>query len=164
MTTPVPRTFWVALVPGAALIAFGVRGLLDVTDATALWSAGRWFVGGAVAHDLLVSPTVSLVGLLATRWLPNRIRGPIQGALVTCGVLGVAAYPLVRGFGVTPGEPSFLDRNYLQSLLILWGCVWLLTAVMIGRRFLVTARLRRPPTPPTATAATAPADGPPSRR
>ena len=139
---PLPRTFWVALLPGVVLIAFGFRGLLDVTDATALWSAARWFVGGAVAHDLLVSPTVCLVGLVATRWLPDRIRGPVQGGLVACGVLGVAAYPLVRGYGVTPGEPSFLDRNYTVSLLILWACVWAVAAVVIASRF-----VRRPARP-----------------
>ncbi len=138
-TTPravdrVPKAFWVALIPGGVMIAFGCRGLLDVTDNTALWSAARWFVGGALAHDLLVSPAVCLVGVLAGRWLPDRIRGPVQAALVASGAVAVVAYPMVRGYGVTPGEPSFLSRNYTASVLILWGAIWLLTAIVVVRR------------------------------
>ncbi len=133
----VPKSFWVALVPGGVMIAVGCRGLLEVTDGIALWSAARWFVGGALAHDLLVSPAVCLVGLLAVRWLPDRIRGPVQAALVASGAVAVVAYPMVRGYGVTPGEPSFLSRNYTVSLLILWGAIWLLAAIV------VTLRLRR---------------------
>ena len=129
-----PTLFWLALVPGAVMIGFGFRGLLDVTDGTAFWSAARWFAGGALAHDLLVSPTVCLVGLLASRWLPDRIRGPVQAALVASGALAVVAYPMVRGYGVTPGEPSFLSRNYTGSLLILWAAIWLVAVVAVVRR------------------------------
>jgi hypothetical protein len=126
-----PRTFWLAFVPGAAMMAFGLRGLLRTTDSSALWSALRWFVGGALAHDLIVSPVVCVVGFLAARWLPPIVRGPAQAALLACGVIGVVAYPLVRGYGVTPGEPSFLDRDYGTSVLALWGAAWSAAAVVV---------------------------------
>lgn len=131
---PPPRAFWLALVPGVAMMAFGLRGLLQVTDAAAFWSAARWFVGGNLAHDLIVSPIACVVGFLAARWLPPLVRGPAQAASFTCGVIGVVSYPLVRGYGVTPGEPSFLDRDYGTSVLALWGAVWLAAAVAVGWR------------------------------
>lgn len=129
-----PRTFWVALAPGVAMVVFGVRGLLEVADAPALWSATRWFVGGTLVHDLVVSPIACVVGFLAARALPPLVRSPIQAALVACGVIGVVSYPFVRGYGATAGEPSFLDRDYGTSVLALWGYVWLAAAVAVGWR------------------------------
>ncbi len=136
-----PWTFWAAIAPGALMILFGFRGLLEVTEPPAFWSVARWFVGGNLAQDLLISPLVCVIGFALARWLPARIRGPIQGALVICGVIGLASYPLVRRFGATPGEPSFLDRDYGRSVLFLWGYVWLATAGIIAWRF-VRARRR----------------------
>lgn len=131
-----PRTFWLAIAPGVAMMTYGLRGVLEVTDATASWSAARWFVGGNLAHDLVVSPIVCLVGFLTARWLPPLVRGPVQAALLACGVIGVVAYPLVRGYGTTAGEPSFLDRDYGTSVLVLWGCAWVVAAVVVGWRAL----------------------------
>ncbi len=136
-----PWTFWAALVPGGIMVAFGVRGLVMVTDSAALWSAGRWLVGGNLVHDLVLSPVICLVAWLLARALPDVARGPVQGACVAAGVIGVVAYPLVRGYGITPGEPSFLSRDYLQSVLILWGLSALVAVVVVVGR-VVSARRR----------------------
>ena len=138
-TSP-PRTFWLALVPGVLMIGYGVRGLFGDTSSAALWSTARWFVGGNLAQDLLVAPLACLVGHLLARRLPALARGPAQAGFVACGILGLVAFPFVRGYGRTVGEPSFLARDYGASLLTLWAMVWAVAVVVVAAR--VTRRSR----------------------
>lgn len=131
-----PRAFLVALLPGALMIGYGIRGLLASTDTTDRWSIVRWLVGGNLAQDLVVSPLACAVGLAAARWLPAVVRGPVQAALVASGAIGAVAYPFVRAYGRTAGEPSFLARDYATSLLTLWAAVWLVAVVVVTWRIL----------------------------
>lgn len=131
---PVSRGFWVGLLLGGPIIAYGAVGaarhLPDVQGTSFL----RWFVGAAVVHDLLVGPVVVAVAWLLARHLPRPIVAPVQGAVLASAVVGLVSWPFVRGYGITPGEPSFLSRNYTASVAVVWGGIWLVAAVAAGVR------------------------------
>ena len=130
----VPRQgagFWIGLVLGAPVVGSGVRGVLDALPGVQLTSFLRWFVGGAILHDLLVAPLVCLMAWGVVRIVPAVAAGPVQGALLASGVVGLVSWPFVRGYGITPGEPSFLSLDYAASVLVIWAAIWLIAAVAI---------------------------------
>ncbi|MDZ7675164.1 MAG: hypothetical protein U5K30_08870 [Acidimicrobiales bacterium] len=135
------KGFWIGLVLGVPVIAFGLRGLLGTFQGVALASYGQYFVGGALLHDLLIAPAVCAVGWLIARWLPRPAVAPVQAALIASSVVAVVAYPFVRGYGATPGEPSFLPRDYTNSVLLVWAVVWMVALVVVAVR-VVSARRR----------------------
>lgn len=132
------RGFWVGLALGVPFLAYGIRGAVDGLPGVQLTSFLRWFVGSAVVHDLVLGPSVCLLGVLVVRLVPPTARAPVQAVLFAGGVTALVAWPFVRGYGVTSGEPSFLSRNYTASVLTIWaGCLvagvaW--TAVSARRR------------------------------
>lgn len=96
---------------GAALVAFGVAGLLRHASDTHPVGWFLWFAGAAVAHDLLVAPLVIGAGLVVTR-LPRAYRHPARTALVLVGAVTVVALPMVLGFGRRADDPSVLPQAY----------------------------------------------------
>lgn len=50
-----PRAFWAGVVAGWAIIAFGVWGLFMDANQTNPASWVKWFLGGALVHDLVGS-------------------------------------------------------------------------------------------------------------
>lgn len=114
-----PVGFWVGLVLGAPFLAYGVRGAVDGLPGVQLTSFLQWFVGGALVHDLVVGPLVCGAAWLVATRLPPIASGPVRGFLAASVVTALIAWPFVRGYGITPGEPSFLSRNYTASVLVL---------------------------------------------
>ena len=51
------RLFWAGQIVGVAIIAIGIRGLLDERLGEPV-SFARFFLGGAIAHDLILAPLV----------------------------------------------------------------------------------------------------------
>lgn len=135
------KGFWIGLALGLPIVGYGVRGVLDALPGVQLTSFLRYFVGAAIIHDLILGPLVCLVGWAVLRGVPAVAKGPVQAALVASGTLALVAWPFVRGYGITPGEPSFLSRNYTASLLIAWAVVWGAAALLVGLR-VVSARRR----------------------
>lgn len=133
--------FWIGLALGLPLVAYGLWGLVDTFPGDRLRNVAVYFVGGAVVHDLLVAPAVCLLGWVLVRFVPRVAVGPVQAAAVASGIVALVAWPLVRGYGITAGEPSFLSRNYTASVLIVWGVAWSTAAIVILVR-VVTARRR----------------------
>ena len=133
--------FWIGLALGVPIVAYGVRGVLDALPGVQLTSFLRWFVGGALVHDLVLAPLVCLVAWIVLRTVPAVAAGPVQGALLASGLVGLVSWPFVRGYGVTPGEPSFLSRDYTASVLWIWAAIWTVALVVIVRRS-VNARRR----------------------
>ena len=122
----------VGLVVGVAMGAVGVQALLDTHPGTTL----RWVVGLALAHDLVLVPVVLVVGVAVRRVVPARARPAVVIGLVTSGVLGLFAWPFVRGYGRQAHHPSLLPRNYGRGLLVAWAVTWL----VVGAGGLVAAR------------------------
>lgn len=131
---------WIGLALGAPLIAYGVRGVLADLPGVQLTSFLRYFVGAAVGHDLVVGPLVCVLAGLVVRRLPRVAVAPVQAALIVTAVVGLVAWPFVRGYGITEGEPSFLSRNYTASVLVIWGVTWVAAAGAIAGRLLSARR------------------------
>ncbi|GAA1408770.1 hypothetical protein ACFQZ4_46360 [Catellatospora coxensis] len=128
------------LVAGGVLAAgYGVAGL--VTDpSVAKQPYLRYTLTVLLGHDLLVMPLAILIGLLATRWLPQWARPAVQGALLVTATLTAVALPLVLGYGRRPDDPSALPRDYHRGYLIAVAAIWLTTATLLALR---AARSRR---------------------
>jgi hypothetical protein len=136
------RIFWTALVAGWAVMAYGIIGALANSRDTHPSDLARWFLGAAVAHDGVLAPAVLLIGTALGRLLPGRLRAPVQGGLVVTGVVALFAFPLVRGYGVRPDNPTVVFRNYVPSLLVVLAMISLVTAALAVRAG------RRQPHPP----------------
>ena len=134
------KGFWIGLVLGAPLIAYGLRGVLDELPGVQLTSFVQFFVGGALVHDVVLAPAVCVIGWLVLRRVPRVAVAPVQAALLASAVVGLVSWPFVRAYGITPGEPSFLSRNYTASVLVVWACVWIMAAFAVARRVVIARR------------------------
>lgn len=121
------RLFWTLLPVGALLIAWGVLGLLRQAASTAPVSWLGWFLGGLLAHDLLIAPAIVAVGL-ATRRLPSALRPPVRAALIVSGTLALMSIPLLLGYGraTQPGNTSVLPGDYPRNLAIALAAIWII--------------------------------------
>jgi hypothetical protein len=102
----------------------------------------RWLVGSAIVHDGLIAPLVFAAGVLVARAVPPGIRRFVQAGLVITGMLVLATFPFVGGFGKRPGNPSALPLDYGLGLLVVLGSVWLVVAALAARA-LVRSPVRR---------------------
>jgi hypothetical protein len=141
MTAPrYGRAFWVALPVGAALIGFGVFGLLSDAGLSGAANVARWFVGANIAHDFVLAPLACLVGAAAARLLPRWCRTPVDAGLLASGVLLIVVFPALRGYGrdTVPDNPSVQPLDYatstLTALAVVWAAVAVWLVVRIARR------------------------------
>ena len=131
--------FWVSAVLGWAVIAYGVRGLLHHHVDTRPANLAKFFVGGALAHDLLFAPVVLIAGVLLARAAPRPARVWLQAGLLVSGCLVLFSYPLVRDYAKVIRNPSSLPHNYTANLAVTVGLAW--GAVLLGA--MCTAALHR---------------------
>lgn len=131
--------FWIGLILGLPIVAFGAWGAWQHLPGVQLTSFLRFFVGGALVHDVLLAPAVCLLGWFVARRLPPTVVAPVQAALLATGIAGLVSWPFVRGYGVTEGEPSFLSRDYTASLVTIWAVIWAVAALWTTMR-IVRAR------------------------
>ncbi len=122
--------FWVSAVFGWAVVAYGVRGLLQHHVDTRPANLAKFFVGGALVHDLLFAPAVLVVGVVMARAAPRPARRWLQTGLFVSGCLVLFAYPLVRDYAKVLHNPSSLPHNYTANLAVTVGVVW--GAVIVG--------------------------------
>jgi hypothetical protein len=123
-------TFWGSAVAGWVLILWGVRGALQHHVDTRPGQLGRFLLGGALAHDLVLAPLVIIIGVLLARSVHGRWRAPIQAGLFICATLILFAYPQVRGYGRVLANPTSLPHNYAANLAVVLAAVT--AAVTIG--------------------------------
>lgn len=133
--------FWVSAVAGWAIIAVGLRGILQHSVDTRPGNLARFVVGGALLHDLVVAPLVIVAAVIVGKAVPGRARAVVQGALVVSAVVALFSYPLVRAYGLAANNPTSLPHDYATNLLAVLGLVWAVAAV------LALARLRVGPRP-----------------
>ena len=138
------RVFWTLLPVGGLLIAWGVLGLLRQAASTAPANWLAWFLGGLLAHDLLIAPAILAVGL-ATRHLPNALRPPVRTALIVSGTLVLLSVPLLLGYGraTQPGNTSVLPGNYPLNLTIVLTAVWIIAGARALHGFTRSRTARR---------------------
>ena len=146
------RGLIVGLVLGLPVVAYGVRGALVDADDTHPAELARWIVGAALVNDLVVVPAVIALGWVARRATPPWAWPPVRTGLTVTGVLGLVAWPFVRGYGRDPTTPSLLARDYGAGLAAAVAVVWLVVAVSLAWRW-----QRRRHAPAEVTAAAGPA-------
>ena len=123
---PVPargRTFWIGATAGWALIIYGLRGALHHSLDTRPSQLARFWIGGALAHDLLLAPVVLGIGIVLDRLVPRRRHAFVQRALIICGPLALFAYPQIRGYGHALRNPTSLPHNYIANFFLVAGAV-----------------------------------------
>jgi len=118
--------FWIAAVLGLGIVGFGLAGLLrNVPVGPQRTSWGAFLIGSLAAHDALLAPVVAVLSLVLVRFLPARIRPPLQAGLAISAVVALIAIPLLGGWGRRPHDPTLLpDGDYWGNLLIVLAVVW----------------------------------------
>lgn len=130
---PAGARFWACAAAGLALVAFGLAGLLRDLSGPQLTSWAAVFLGGLLAHDLVVAPAVALLSLLVARRVPAPVRAPVQAGLVVSALVVAVAVPVVGGWGRLATNPSLLPQDYARNLLVVLACVWLVVAALAWR-------------------------------
>ena len=130
------RGLLVGLLLGVPVMAYGVRGALVDAGDTHPAELTRWVVGLAVVNDLVVVPAAMVVGLLARRWTPAGAWPAARAGLLVTAVLAAVAWPLVRGYGADPANPSLFPRDHGAGLAVALGAVWasVLVVALLARR------------------------------
>jgi len=112
-----------------------VRGaLVDAAD-THPAELVRWVVGLAVVNDLLAVPAAIGVAWALRRVTPTSAWPAVRAGLLCSAVLAAVAWPLLRGYGADPGNPSLFPRDYATGLAAALAAVWvvvLVAAVALG--------------------------------
>lgn len=145
-TRPVPRRgplFWTGTAAGWAIILYGLRGVFQHSLDTRPSQLARFWLGGALLHDLVLAPAVLGIGVGLARLAPRRRRATLQQALIICGPLALFAYPEVRGYAHILRNPTSLPHNYTANLLLVTGAVIAAVAVagvIRGRRSIHRSR------------------------
>ena len=132
--------FWISAATGWAVMAFGLRGILEHSLDTRPANLARFVVGGALLHDLVVAPLVIIAGVAVARAVPRRGRAVVQAALAISGIVALFSYPLVRAYGLAANNPTSLPHNYTRNLLVVLGVVWAVAATAV----LLRCRVKRP--------------------
>jgi hypothetical protein len=123
----------IGLIIGVPVMAFGVFGLLQHSDASPPANFLRFFVGGDILHDLVVAPVAALVGVLVLRHASANVRGPLRAALFTSAVVVAVAWPGIRAYGRVraPDNHSVQPLNYATGVATVLLVVWLLCALWL---------------------------------
>ena len=126
----------VALLGCFALSAYAVTRLLD--DLPVLVRIGIWFVGAALAWDLLLGPALALVDRLLRRLLPGEALNAVRVPALVSGVLLLVWAPLILSRSAETYErKSGLSADpYLERWLAVTGVLFGLSAVVLGVRLL----------------------------
>ena len=124
------RLFWVTAAVGWVVIGWGLRGALHHRIDTRPTELTRFFVGGAVIHDLIFAPVVLLAGVAVAHLTPRRWRSYIQAALIISGLLVLFTYPEVRGYAKGLHNPTSLTHNYATNLIVVIAVEWVVTAAV----------------------------------
>jgi hypothetical protein len=130
--------FWTTAVLGWAVIAWGVAGVVRHHVDTRPADLLRFVAGGILLHDLVVVPLALVGAYLLNRAVPAPWRRWVQVTLVVAAPLALFAYPMVRGFGRIPGNPTALPHDYATNLALV------VTAVVAIVAALATTHRRRP--------------------
>ncbi len=131
--------FWIAVVAGSAIAGYGVAGFLDrYPDLSHRISLARWIVGVDLTHDLVLAPTVVVIGLIVRRIVPARALAPVQFAMMASGVVLLIAWRPLRASAAYHHNPTAQPLNYATATLTVIAVIWAIAATWFllrrGRR------------------------------
>lgn len=123
---------------GVWVASIGLRALLRGHPFAANAPVGRWLIGGVLAHDAIIAPTVFLLGAVTVRLAGPRIRQALAAILLIGGSVLIVGLPdvLRKGHNANPTvTPLDYTRNLIIVLLAVVGAVALsATASALRRR------------------------------
>ena len=128
-------SFWIAMMLGGGIMAFGIRGaVMDLQ--TSAPAVARWVVGADLLHDFIVAPLVVAIGWCVHRTVPDRWRVPIQAGLFATAITLVIGWPGWRGYGrhLVLDNPSVQPLDYTTAILTVLAVVWGVVAVWLAVR------------------------------
>ena len=97
--------------------------LLSDDGADRLWSVALWLGGVVVLHDAVLAPLVVVLGVAATKVIPQRHRAVAAAGFLVWATVTVAVANVLSGVGGKPGMDSLLHRPYVSAWLALSGSV-----------------------------------------
>lgn len=121
---------------GAAVIAYGVDGLLHDPYVRHPLDVLRWAVTAVVLHDGVWLPLVMLLGALLTRALPPAAAGPLRGGLLVAAATTAIALPGMLRAGSHPGGNATVDAlDYQRDWALLMLAIAVATVVAAAWRW-----------------------------
>lgn len=149
---PGGAAFWIGLLLGGSIMAFGIGGMLNDAAGTNPSRLALWAVGLLLVHDLVIAPVTAIVGWVLLRVVPHRVRGPVLGGLIVMAMAAVVAIPVVRGAGRRPDNRTILPAaDYPTNLAVVLGAVAAATMLLVVVRAMRARRTSPPPPRPTAS-------------
>lgn len=86
---------YTTILAGAAILLYGVIGLLKEPQIQHPGNVAAWLVGGVVLHDALLAPAVFALCWLAARYVTPRGRRVLGGLLLVAGATVLVAAPIL---------------------------------------------------------------------
>jgi hypothetical protein len=83
------------VVSGAAVLLFGVYGLLTAKEINQPLYVGEWLIGGVVVHDAVIAPLVFALCWAAARNTTPRVRRALAALLLVGGTTTLVAMPIL---------------------------------------------------------------------
>lgn len=131
------RTYRVLMsLVGAAVIGYGVHGLLGDAHISDPLDVLVWAGAAVVLHDGLWLPLACIIGAGVARDVV------LRAGLIVAASLTVVALPAVLREDDDHGNPTLLPLHYQRNLLILLGCCALGTAAVWAVRRMRDRRAR----------------------
>ncbi|MGY0538988.1 hypothetical protein ACW14X_15860 [Nocardioides sp. YJ-D4] len=118
---------------GAVGMAYGAWLLVSRQDLGQIVEVVLWLAAAVVIHDGILAPVVLGLGWLGGRLLPRAVARGAVTVLVLLGPATLIAIPVLGRFGAKRDNPTLLDRDYTQGLLVFAAlCVCAGAAVALG--------------------------------
>jgi hypothetical protein len=129
---PGGAAFWVGLVVGVGVMAYGVAGLLDNIEGELV----SWlviFVGADLLHDAVLAPVACAMAFGVARLVRSRWRAPLQAGLFASAVVLALSWIPLRGYGGDPDNPTVRPLDYatatVTALVLVWAAVAAVAAI-----------------------------------
>lgn len=127
------RARGVLILLGTAGMAYGAWLLVSRQDLGQIVEVVLWLAAAIVIHDGILAPVVLGLGWVGGRLLPRAVARGAVVVLVLLGPATLVAIPVLGRFGAKPDNPTLLDRDYTQGLLVFGVlCVCAGVAVALG--------------------------------
>ncbi|MER7606614.1 hypothetical protein [Nocardioides sp. NPDC127503] len=118
---------------GTVGMAYGAWLLVSRQDLGQIVEVVIWLAAAVVIHDGILAPAVLGLGWFGGRLLPRAVARGAVVVLVLLGPTVLVAIPVLGRFGAKPDNPTLLDRDYTQGLLVFAIlCVCAGVAVALG--------------------------------
>ena len=106
---------------GVLMIGYGAFRILQFPKLSTPKSLAEWLIGAAVLHDGVLAPVVTVLGVLAARFIPGRARAYLQGFFIAAATVSITAWVLIHRENTGSPGNTLLIQDYTRNLLIVIG-------------------------------------------